>query len=299
MRIALHSALTNSGRLDAVLAEVRRTAEHGLAGYWAAMLTGHDTLTVLALAGQAVPGIELGTAVVPIPLRSPFALAQQVATVQAAVDGRLVLGIGTSHETFVRNRFSEPWGPPVATARTYLDDLRRIMAGPIMGGDDDQRIVTARHRTPVLLGAVNPAMIGLAVECASGVVTWAAGPKTIGLVVNRAHGFRADGEAFRGHAFRIVASLPVWVTDDEDAARREIQARLGANDQLPSYQKVLQREGVAGVHELSLVGSPERVWAQLDRLEESGVTDFAAHPVTGPGRDDDRTWELLAERAAR
>lgn len=289
MRIAIHSALTNAGSLDRVLAEVRRTADHGLAGYWAAMLAGHDTLTVLALAGRSIPDIELGTAVVPIPLRSPFALAQQVATVAAAVDGRLVLGIGTSHETFVRNQFSSPWGSPLATARTYLEALRRIMTG-----QDEQRIVTARHQTPVLLGAVNPAMIALAAEQAAGVVTWAAGTKTIRAVVERARDSQVGAAAFR-----IVASLPVWVTDDEEAARRQIAAWLGANDQLPSYQRVLRREGVDGVADLSLVGSRDRVLAQLDQYEKSGVTDFAAHPVTRPGPDDDRTWELLAERARR
>jgi hypothetical protein len=36
------------------------------------MFNGQGTLAVLALAGREVPGIELGTAVMPMPLRSPF-----------------------------------------------------------------------------------------------------------------------------------------------------------------------------------------------------------------------------------
>jgi F420-dependent oxidoreductase-like protein len=287
MRICLHSALTNVGSLDAVIAEVRRSADHGLSGYWAAMLTGQDTLTALAIAGREVAGIELGTAVVPMPLRSPFALAQQVSTVQEAIGGRLVLGLGTSHETFVRNSFGEFWGSPVQTARRYLDDLARVMSG-----EHARRIVTARHHTPVLLGAVNPAMIALAVRRTSGVVTWAAGTRTITEVVLPALAAR-DGTG----PFRIVASLPVCVTDDEGAARTYIDQRLGANDRLPSYQKVLRREGVAGVADLSLVGTRDQVMRRLDAFEECGVTEFAAHPVVSSPYDADRTWEVLGERA--
>jgi 5,10-methylenetetrahydromethanopterin reductase len=288
VRIAVHSALANYGRVDAVVAEVRRTAEYGLSGYWAAMLTGQDTLTVLALAGREVGGdLELGTAVVPIPLRSPFALAQQAATVQEVVGGRLLIGLGTSHETFVRTNFGGVWSAPVAAMRQYLDDLTRIMSG-----EDTQRVVTARHTTPLLLGAVNPAMVALAAERAAGVVTWAAGVRTIRDVVLPARDSRA-----RSGPFRIVASLPVCVTDDEAAARQYIDERLGANDRLPSYVKVLQREGVAGVAELSLVGSRDQVRRGLDALADSGVTDFGAHPVTPSRAEADRTWEALGEWA--
>ncbi|WP_405182644.1 LLM class flavin-dependent oxidoreductase [Nocardia sp. NBC_01377] len=90
MRTAIHSATTDVGSVATVVAEVRRAADVGLGGHWAPMLGGQDTLTAPALAGREVGGIELGTAVVPMPLRSPFALAQQVRTVQEAVGGRFV-----------------------------------------------------------------------------------------------------------------------------------------------------------------------------------------------------------------
>lgn len=279
MRIALHSALTNTGRLDEVVAEVRRTAEYGLAGYWAALVAGQDALTVLALAGREAPGIELGTAVVPMPLRPPFALAQQASTVQEAVGGRLRLGIGTSHEAIV-TRLGEPWPPPLPTARRYLADLAVAMG-------------RVAHPAPVLLGAVNPAMVALAAAAATGVVTWAAGVRTIREVVLPALAERIDPGPFR-----VVASLPVCVTDDEAAARAYIDKALGANDRFPSYQKVLRREGASGVAALSLVGSRDAVLRQLDAFEACGVTDFGAHPTVANERDAERTWELLAERAA-
>ncbi|MFB4309426.1 LLM class flavin-dependent oxidoreductase [Actinomadura sp. GTD37] len=289
MRIAIHSGLTMRGRVDGVVEQVRRVAEFGLAGYWAPMLTGHDTLTAFAVAGREVPDVELGTAVVPMPLRPPYALAQQVATVQEAIGGgRLALGIGPSHEALVRDAFGLEWPPPIAATRRYVAELASVMAG-----GDGRRVVVGGDPTPILLGAVNPAMAALAAEAASGVVTWAAGPRTIADVIRPALRDRPAGAPFR-----IVAALPVCVTDDVAGTREHVHAVLGANDRFPSYRKVLRREGVDGVARLAIVGSPDEVARRLDAFAASGATDFAAHVLATTDADAERTWEFLAGRAA-
>jgi 5,10-methylenetetrahydromethanopterin reductase len=182
------------------------------------MLGGQDTLTVLALAGREVAAIELATAVVPMPLRSPFALAQQAITVQQAIGGRLSLGVGTSHKSITRELLGAEWPPPLPTARAYLREILEILSG-----SGPRRVSTPNeHETPVLLGAVNPAMIALAVELAAGVVTWAAGPATLGRVVGSAVANRDPGRPFR-----VVAALPVCVSDDPGAVRARVHARYG------------------------------------------------------------------------
>ena len=67
---------------------------------------GPDALTLLAAAGSQVPGIGLGTGVVPVYPRHPMMLAQQALTVQAATGNRLLLGIGLSHQVVVEGM----WG---------------------------------------------------------------------------------------------------------------------------------------------------------------------------------------------
>ena len=183
--------------------------------------------------------------------------------------------------------FGMDWTPPLAATRRYALELSRIISG-----DFGQRIVTGTGQvTPVLFGAVNPAMAALAAELAAGVVTWAAGPRTVTEVIRPA---LRDRDAAR--PFRIVAAIPVCVTDDAAAARARVHRRLGANDVLPSYQKVLRREGADGVAQLAVVGSPDEVTSGLDDFERAGVTDFAAHIVAGSDRDRDRAWEFLAAR---
>lgn len=288
MRISVQSTRSNGSSIADVLADVRRAAEHGLAGYWAPMFAGQDTLTVFALVGQQVPRIELGTAVLPMPLRTPFALAQQARTVAEAVGGRLALGLGTSHEAVARDLFGSTWGPPLETARRYLAELRELLSGA------SPRRITGPYvpAPPLLLGAVNPAMVRLAAELADGVVTWSAGEVTFRELV-------APAAASASSGFRVVASLPVSVTDDEGATRELIHRRLGANDRFPSYQRVLEREGVAGIAGLSVVGSAEAVRARLAVFADLGVTEFAAHVAGLTPADVERTWDLLASCAEK
>jgi 5,10-methylenetetrahydromethanopterin reductase len=175
MRIAIHSAAAMRGTVDQVVDEVRKVAQFGLAGYWAPMLNGYDTLTALAIAGREIRGVEWGTTVAPMPLRSPFALAPQVAIVQEVVGGRPVVGLGPSHEALVRDKFGLDWAPPLAMTRQYVRKLLQIMSRA-----GRQRVAVGADRTtPVLLGANNPAMTVLAAELTSGIVTWAAGTKTV------------------------------------------------------------------------------------------------------------------------
>ena len=57
--------------------------------------------------GQVTERIELGSAVMPTWSRHPYAMAQQALTTQAAVGGRLLLGLGPSHPEWVANAYGD------------------------------------------------------------------------------------------------------------------------------------------------------------------------------------------------
>lgn len=286
MLISLHSSTVLRRRHNEVLAEVERAAAAGLSGYWAPMLNGMDTLTTLALAGASVPRIELGTAIVPLPLRTPYALAQQAITIQDVTGGRLVLGLGTSHPDLVRDLFGAEWSAPIGAMSAYLQALM-----PLLEGRPEGALPTAARRPPVVVGAVNPRMANVAAEMADGIVTWSAGLRTLEQVVIPVADRRTANKPFR-----VIVSLPVCVTDDVAAARALIGSRLGANDALPSYRKVMEREDVNGVAQLALVGNEAEVSAQLTSFASAGATEFAAH-IVAVGSDVDRTWALLTREA--
>src|SRR5687768_6629238 len=91
--------------LDQTIGQIRAAADAGFDTAWLPQLGNWDALTVLAVAGREVPGIRLGTAVVPTYPRHPLMMASQALTVQAASGNRLSLGIGPSHKSIVEDRF--------------------------------------------------------------------------------------------------------------------------------------------------------------------------------------------------
>src|SRR5689334_22682793 len=134
-----------SSTLEQITGQVRTAADAGFGTVWAAQGFGWDALTALAVAGAAVPGIGLGTAVVPIPQRHPLLLAGQALSVQAATGNRLTLGIGAGVAMMVRDMFGLPTDRPARRMGEYLSVLR-----PLLRGED----VTHRGETLTAVGTV-------------------------------------------------------------------------------------------------------------------------------------------------
>jgi alkanesulfonate monooxygenase SsuD/methylene tetrahydromethanopterin reductase-like flavin-dependent oxidoreductase (luciferase family) len=94
---------------------------------------------------------------------------------------------------------------------------------------------------------------------------------------------------------RVVASVPVCVTDEPDAVRSVIGQVLAGYNDLPSYRAMLDREGAEGPGEVAIVGDEGEVRAGLARFAEAGATDFAAVEFASGGEELARTRALLRE----
>src|SRR3984957_5519276 len=111
------------------VAQLERMAEAGFDHAFASQIFGHDALTLLAAAGAQVPGIGLGTGVVPVYPRHPMMLAQQALTVQAATENRLILGIGLSHQIVVEGMWGLSFDRPARYMKEYLSVLMPLLHG--------------------------------------------------------------------------------------------------------------------------------------------------------------------------
>ncbi|MFG3436856.1 TIGR03564 family F420-dependent LLM class oxidoreductase [Nonomuraea sp. NPDC047897] len=264
----------------------------GFASAWLSHIFGLDAITALAVAGAATPGIELGTAVVPTYPRHPAALAQQAMTANAALDGRLALGIGLSHRLVIEDMYGYSFERPARHMAEYLDILLPAVRGEQVSyqGETlkaDIRLTTPGAGLPVLVAALAPRMLKLAGSRAAGTVLWMTGPRTVAEHVAPALAAAAE-EAGRDRP-RIVCMLPVCVTDDPGAARARAEEIFAVYGQLPSYRAMLDREGAAGPGDVAIVGDEASVRAQIEELAETGVTDFGAALYSGR----DRTRDLL------
>ena len=283
-----------------VVAQLRRFQEAGFDHAFAVQIFGPDALTLLAAAGPQVPGIGLGTGVVPVYPRHPMMLAQQALTVQAATDNRLLLGIGLSHQVMVEGVWGMSFAKPGSYMREYLDSLMPMLRGETVNSEGEQVTTNAflpitqpgATAPPVLVAALGPAMLKLAGTVTDGTVTWMTGTETIASHVVPT--IRAAAEAAGRAEPRIAVSLPVSVTGDVDGVKERIRQEFSIYPGLPSYKAMLDREGAADAADIAFVGDEETVAAAITKLAGAGATDFVAS-VVGDRDERARAFSLLSE----
>jgi F420-dependent oxidoreductase-like protein len=294
MRIGIFASDDN---LNTLVERAGQAEADGFDSFWIPQIFGIDALSAHTLIGATVPRIELGTAVVPTYPRHPMALAGQARTASAASGGRVTLGVGLSHQVVVEGMWGYSFDKPVRHMREYLTALVPLCAGESVSFTGET--VTANGAiavddappVPVMVAALGPAMLKVAAELTAGTITWMTGPRT--LAEHTVPTLVAAAEAAGAGEMRIVASLPVAVTDDADGARERAARVFAVYDQLPSYKAMLEREGAGGPADVAIVGSEAEVRAGIERLRSAGVTDFVASEFSADPNVITETRELL------
>ena len=302
MRIGVMSQTVNDQPIETVIADAVEAHQHGMATMWVPQIFGHDSLTVLAIVGREVSGIELGTAVVPTYPRHPMMLAQQALTVQAAIGGRLALGIGLSHKVVVEGMWGLSYDHAARHMREYLSVLMPLLEnGAVQFDGEEFKVrgmvtVAGGSRPSVVVAALGKEMLRTAGRLADGTSTWCVGAKTLEEHIIPTIQ-QAAADAGRPSP-RIVCSLPVLVTDDPDGARKKAGKVFAMYTSIPSYRAMMDLEGVADASGLAVVGDEATVGEQIAELRRLGVTDFDAGIFTSHPEERARTFALLGTLAA-
>ncbi|MEO3823337.1 TIGR03564 family F420-dependent LLM class oxidoreductase [Actinomadura sp. B10D3] len=282
MRIGMFG-LAGTAPVDDLVAQVRLARDAGLDGFFFGQADSWDALMAAALAGREVPGIEVGTAIVPTYPRHPLALAAQALTAQSMTGGRFTLGVGPSHPQIIEGGHGISYERPVRHVREYLSALRPLLRGETV--DFHGEMLTAAGAMdapgatppPVILSALGPAMLRVAGELADGTVTTWVGADAIADHIVPAITKAAD--AAGRPAPRVLAGVLVAVTDDPDGARRALAERFGVAPRFPAYRAILDRQGLSGVHETVIAGDEDTVARDLRRFADAGATDLLIAPV--------------------
>lgn len=300
MRISLfggHDAAT----VDEAVSRARSAAEDGFDAIWFAQGFHLDALSALTLVARAVPDVHLGTAVVPIQGRHPVPLALQALTVaSAAGPDRFTLGVGVTHQAVSEQVFGIPYRSVLQLCAQELEALDGLL-GAQRHADLAAPGLTARATlvptapTPgLVLAALGPRMLDLAGRHCDGTVTWMTGAGTLAH-----HVVPTISEAARRAERpppRVIAGLPVCVTDEATAAFDRINAALATPARLASYRRMLRMEGVDQPAQIALIGDEPTVGRHLAHLEEIGVTELMA-AVHGTPEEVARTRQMLGNQA--
>jgi len=168
----------------------------GYRSFWTAETTGPEAFSLLGAVGTAAPGLDLGTGVLALQLRTPMVVAMAGATLQALRPEReVLLGIGISSPVVTQRWHGVPYGDrPVARVREYVTLLRACLSGEKVdfagdfyqvkgfrlgvrsgepgasGRGSGKHVASGKHVPKIVIGALNPAMLRLAGEVADGVL---------------------------------------------------------------------------------------------------------------------------------
>jgi F420-dependent oxidoreductase-like protein len=145
---------------------------------------------------------------------------------------------------------------------------------------------------PLYVAAMGPKALRVTGELADGTLPYLAGPRTLEEFIVPTI---SDAAAAAGRpAPRILAAVPVVVSDDVESARTLATEELAFYETIPSYATVIAREKADRAVDLAAVGPSDAVRNQLQRYLDAGATDLVLSPMRSNPADPERLWEIAA-----
>jgi probable F420-dependent oxidoreductase len=297
------------GGLDKAGQAAAQQEARGYDGIWVPE-TSHDPFLPLILAAEHTERLDLATGIVVAFARNPMTLAQVSWDLQAAAQGRFILGLGSQIKPHITKRFSMPWSSPAARMREMILAIRAIWESWNQGTKLDFRGDFYSHTlmTPFFNPGPNPhgdARIFLA--GVGELMTQVAGEVADGFLC---HGFTtrqyldeitlpnlAKGRAKAGKSmdgFQLAGPMFVVTGRDEAEmaeAAKGVKGQIAFYGSTPAYRPVLDLHGWGDLQEELNRLSKEGRWAEMgDLIDDDMLVTFA---VVAP---IDRVAGALKER---
>ncbi|MFD6890582.1 LLM class F420-dependent oxidoreductase [Streptomyces sp. NPDC059957] len=207
---------------------VREAERLGFSVAWTAEAFSSDTVSLLGWLAAQTSRIDLGTAAMQIPARTPAMTAMTAATLDLLSEGRFRLGLGVSGPQVAEGWHGARFEKPLARTREYVDIVRMVLQRKTVAYDGEHYRLPLpdgpgkavqlgmrprRGHVPIYLAAVGPANTRLAGEIADGWLSVFFQPEfgQESLAELRT-GRERKGADLRG--FDVVAAVPVVTGGD-------------------------------------------------------------------------------------
>ena len=309
---------------------------------------------MLAWLGAQTSTIGLGAGVMQIPARTPAMTAMTAATLDTLSGGRFHLGLGVSGPQVSEGWHGVRFGT-LARTREYVEIVRMALRReqvryegehftlPLPDGPGKALRLTLRPPRadlPVYLAAVGPRNLRLAGEVADGWLAVFLSPEHCADQLDAVRAGRAsraadpaageEADATALDDFDVVATVPVVVTDDLEAARAAVAdytalyiGGMGSRD-ANFYNALARRMGfdeaadtiqdlyLAGrprdaadavpfdlVDSTALIGPPERIAERIGRYADAGVTTLSVAPYAASTAERAAVLQTVADALRR
>ena len=220
------------------ISQIAREAEEaGFTAVFAAEVN-NDVLATVQLMGQATQRITVGSWIANIYLRHPYVCAQAAATIADATGGRMVLGLGVSHQP-VNRALGVDMGSPIAALRDYTTAVASWLRGEGPATHLPQR--PSPYPVPIYLAALTSPTVELAGEIADGImpIWWS----TARVARSRVWSERGRAKSAGKPRLQVAIGLPTFIGEDIAGLRGAARANLGLFTTMPFFQRLLRSSG--------------------------------------------------------
>ncbi len=262
----------------------------------------HDPFIPLAVAAEHTERIALGTAIAIGFARTPMTLANVSWDLQTLTSGRFVLGLGSQIQPHIEQRFSMPWGNPVARMDELVRGVRAIWSAWETGGRlaFEGEYYTHTRMIPAFSPGPNP--FGTPPIFTAGFgpqMTEVAGRVADGFLVHPVNSRRSlqeltlpaleRGAAQAGRSLDDLEIVCVTIivtgrTEEELSRSREaVREQLAFYGTTPAYLPVFELHGYGDLHpELQALARQDR-WKEMATLIDDDLIETIA--VVGEPRE--------------
>ena len=243
MRLGLNLGYWGASPADnvALAQEADRLGFHSV---WTAEAYGSDCISPLVWLAAKTARINVGSAIMQMPARTPAMTAMTAATIDLLTNGRMLLGLGVSGPQVVEGWHGVPYGKPIVRTREYVEIVRTILKRekplehhgehydiPVRGGTGLGKplkliIHPLRPSIPIYLAAVGPKNVALAAEIADGWLPMFMSPGRMNIYREWLdEGFTRAGNKDT-KAFDIATTVHIHLGDDVNACRMAVKPML-------------------------------------------------------------------------
>ena len=224
-------------------AEIRAIAREAEEAGFDAILTAEvnsDALATAHLMAEATRQIKVGTWIASIHMRHSYACAKAASLIADATGGRMILGLGVSHQP-VNAALGAEMPAPLQALRRYTTEVTSWLRGE--GPTTHLPQAPAPVPVPIYLATMSSPTVELAGELADGMMPFMWSVER----VSRSKVWAARGRAkAAGRAPLVVAhGVPAFIGDDIGAMRDAARANLALFTTFPFYQRMFRASGFA------------------------------------------------------
>jgi F420-dependent oxidoreductase-like protein len=226
---------------------IKRAEALGYHSAWTAEAYGNDAVTTATWIAAKTEKINVGTAIMQMPARTPAMAAMTAMSLDHLSGGRFILGLGPSGPQVVEGFHGVPYGRPLTRTREYIEIIRQIMAReaplehhgahydiPVSGagttglGKPLKSILHGNPGMKIYTASISPNGLRCAAEVADGVFPMMMNPDKYDTVLkpHLEEGFVKAGGGKSLESFDVCPMVSCIISDDIDQARMPIKMQM-------------------------------------------------------------------------